>query len=107
MSASVEEQRASPGVAARSLAAVLRGYQRWISPLLPPSCRFYPSCSAYAVEALLVHGAVRGSGLALLRLLKCGPWHPGGVDPVPPRRDSIPVDTDGDRNGVRHTPAEE
>ncbi|HWC80151.1 MAG TPA: membrane protein insertion efficiency factor YidD [Pseudonocardiaceae bacterium] len=60
-------------------------YRRWISPLLPPACRFHPSCSAYAAEALMVHGAVRGTGLAVRRLLKCGPWHPGGYDPVPPR----------------------
>jgi uncharacterized protein len=70
----------------RPLVAVLHGYQRWISPLLPPSCRFHPTCSAYAVEALQVHGLVRGTGLAAWRLLRCGPWHPGGIDPVPPRR---------------------
>lgn len=62
-------------------------YRKVISPLLPPSCRFYPSCSAYAVEALTVHGAFRGSWLTLRRLLRCGPWHPGGLDPVPPPRD--------------------
>lgn len=60
-------------------------YRKIISPLLPPTCRFYPSCSAYAVEALTVHGAFRGSWLTLRRLLRCGPWHPGGLDPVPPR----------------------
>jgi hypothetical protein len=65
---------------------LIRVYQRVISPVLPPSCRFYPSCSAYAVEALQVHGLVRGSGLTVWRLLRCAPWHPGGVDPVPPRR---------------------
>jgi uncharacterized protein len=68
------------------LVAVLRGYQRWISPALPPSCRFYPSCSAYAIEALQVHGLLRGVALASWRLLRCAPWHPGGVDPVPPGR---------------------
>ena len=61
-------------------------YRKFISPLLPPTCRFYPSCSAYAVEALQVHGAVRGSWLTLGRLLRCAPWHPGGVDLVPPPR---------------------
>nr|WP_097207590.1 membrane protein insertion efficiency factor YidD [Geodermatophilus sabuli] len=61
----------------------VRFYQRAISPALPPRCRFAPTCSAYAVEAIEVHGAARGSWLALLRLLKCAPWHPGGFDPVP------------------------
>ena len=70
----------------RPLVAVLRAYQRWISPALPPSCRFYPTCSAYAVEALQVHGVLRGCALAAWRLLRCAPWHPGGVDPVPPAR---------------------
>lgn len=66
------------------LVVPLRFYQRWISPALPPTCRFYPTCSAYAVEALTVHGVLRGSWLTLCRLLKCAPWHPGGLDPVPP-----------------------
>jgi uncharacterized protein len=74
------------GAAARPLIAVLTGYQRWISPVLPPMCRFHPSCSAYAVEALQVHGALRGIWLTVRRLLRCAPWHPGGIDPVPPRR---------------------
>ena len=73
-----------PGV--RPLVAVLRGYQRWISPALPPTCRFYPTCSAYAVEALQVHGVLRGVALTMWRLLRCAPWHPGGIDPVPPGR---------------------
>lgn len=68
------------------LVVLLRGYQRWVSPLLPPSCRFWPSCSEYAVQALQVHGLLRGSWLTARRLLRCGPWHPGGVDPVPPVR---------------------
>jgi putative membrane protein insertion efficiency factor len=59
-------------------------YQWALSPLLPRSCRFYPTCSAYAREAVMVHGAGRGSLLALKRLLKCHPFHPGGVDLVPP-----------------------
>lgn len=65
------------------LAAMLRGYQRWVSPLLPPACRFEPTCSEYARQALLKHGLVSGGGLALRRLLRCHPWHPGGLDPVP------------------------
>lgn len=62
---------------------LVRGYQVAISPLLPPSCRFYPSCSAYALEALERHGAARGLFLAAHRLAKCHPFHPGGYDPVP------------------------
>ena len=73
---------------ARALLAAVRFYQRAISPAFPPRCRFEPSCSAYAAEALEVHGAGRGSWLALRRLAKCAPWHPGGVDLVPPRRAS-------------------
>lgn len=69
---------------ARILVMVLRFYRRWISPALPPTCRFSQSCSAYAIEALTVHGALRGSWLTVRRLLRCQPWHPGGVDPVPP-----------------------
>lgn len=74
-----------PGPLAWILLLPIRFYRAVISPLLPPTCRFYPSCSAYAVEALTVHGAFRGSVLTLWRLLRCGPWHPGGLDPVPPR----------------------
>jgi putative membrane protein insertion efficiency factor len=66
-----------------ALLAVVRFYQRAISPALPPRCRFYPTCSAYALEAIERHGAARGSWLALRRLAKCAPWHPGGVDLVP------------------------
>ncbi|MEQ3551358.1 membrane protein insertion efficiency factor YidD [Pseudonocardia nematodicida] len=71
---------------ARAAVAAVRWYQVWISPALPPSCRFQPSCSAYAVEAFSVHGLIRGFGLTVWRLLRCAPWHPGGWDPVPPRR---------------------
>jgi putative membrane protein insertion efficiency factor len=69
--------------AALPLVGIVRVYQRLISPLLPPSCRFYPSCSAYAVTALERHGAARGSWLAARRLARCHPFHPGGLDPVP------------------------
>ena len=62
---------------------LIRGYQRFISPALPPSCRFYPSCSTYALEAVAKHGLLRGSWLAARRLMRCHPFHPGGVDPVP------------------------
>jgi len=102
---------ARPGPAARPFVLLITVYQRWISPFLPPSCRFYPSCSAYAVEALTVHGVFRGSWLALRRLLRCGPWHPGGLDPVPPRRPDRRRDsglhTVLHRDRVHQTPAEE
>jgi hypothetical protein len=64
---------------------LVRGYQLAVSPLLPPACRFYPSCSHYAVAALREHGALRGGALTAWRLLKCHPLHPGGYDPVPHR----------------------
>ncbi|MEV4627573.1 membrane protein insertion efficiency factor YidD [Micromonospora sp. NPDC049523] len=68
---------------ARVLAGAIVAYRRWISPALPARCRFYPSCSAYALEAVTRHGALRGSGLAVWRLSRCHPFHPGGYDPVP------------------------
>jgi putative membrane protein insertion efficiency factor len=71
---------------ARVLAALVAGYRRFVSPLLMERCRFYPSCSAYALEAIQVHGAGRGSWLAVRRLSRCHPFHPGGLDPVPPAR---------------------
>jgi uncharacterized protein len=61
----------------------VRGYQWLIRPVLPTACRFYPSCSEYADEAIARHGAWRGGWLAATRLCRCGPWHPGGCDPVP------------------------
>ncbi|AEB11784.1 membrane protein insertion efficiency factor YidD [Marinithermus hydrothermalis] len=66
------------------LIGLIRGYQRFISPLKPPSCRFHPTCSHYAVEAIRIHGAVLGSYLAVRRILRCHPLNPGGFDPVPP-----------------------
>jgi putative membrane protein insertion efficiency factor len=68
----------------RSLAVgALRLYKRLVSPLLPPACRYYPSCSEYAAQAIAKHGVLRGGMLAAKRLVKCSPLHPGGYDPVP------------------------
>lgn len=66
------------------LIALLRGYKRALSPLLGPHCRFLPSCSEYAMEAIGRFGALKGSLLALRRIGRCHPLHPGGLDPVPP-----------------------
>ncbi|GAA1506826.1 hypothetical protein GCM10009740_40810 [Terrabacter terrae] len=87
MSATLSQVLAAP------LVLAVRLYQRFISPLTPPTCRFYPSCSAYAVTALTRFGALRGGWLAIRRLGRCHPWTPGGVDPVP--------ETWGTRNDVR------
>jgi putative membrane protein insertion efficiency factor len=70
-------------VLAAPLVLAVRLYQRFISPLSPPSCRFYPSCSAYAVTALTRFGPIKGTWLAIRRVGRCHPWNPGGVDPVP------------------------
>ncbi len=65
----------------------LKAYQRYLSPLKgAPSCRFHPTCSSYAIEAIEVHGVLRGTWMGFLRVLRCHPFHPGGYDPVPPSR---------------------
>ena len=63
---------------------LIRGYRRVISPLYPPTCRFHPTCSQYAIEAVDRFGPIRGSWMAIRRILRCHPFHPGGYDPVPP-----------------------
>lgn len=65
---------------------MIRGYQVAISPLFPPTCRFYPSCSEYALEAVKIHGAYKGAWLSAWRICRCNPWNKGGVDLVPPAR---------------------
>ncbi len=70
----------------RLLLLAIRGYQITLSPFFGTQCRFHPTCSAYAIEAIEIHGAWRGSWLAVKRILNCHPWHAGGVDPVPPAR---------------------
>jgi len=96
---------------------LLRGYQLAISPFLGQNCRFYPTCSNYAIEAVRAHGALKGSALAAKRLCKCHPWHPGGLDPVPGGlaandaaamaandADAVcPPHSHGSRDGCRHS----
>ena len=81
----------------RPLIALLRAYKRWLSPLLGPRCRFVPSCSEYAMQAIALHGAARGGWLAARRVARCHPLHPGGHDPVPgapvPSLDPVPEPT--------------
>lgn len=71
----------------RLLIGLIRGYKILISPLLPPACRFQPTCSEYAMEAVERFGIFRGGGMAIMRVLRCHPFHPGGYDPVPPKED--------------------
>ncbi|TVR00298.1 MAG: membrane protein insertion efficiency factor YidD [Desulfovibrionales bacterium] len=86
----------------RALILLIRGYQLLISPLFPPSCRFIPSCSEYAKQALEVHGLVKGSGLSAWRLLRCHPFCSGGLDPVPePLTAGAPVSSPEHRLGPR------
>jgi putative membrane protein insertion efficiency factor len=65
------------------LAGSARAYKRFISPFLPPACRFHPTCSEYAAQAVEIHGVLKGSALATGRVLRCNPWSDGGFDPVP------------------------
>jgi hypothetical protein len=85
MAGSAESDR-TPLVLTRALVELVRLYQRLVSPLFPASCRYYPSCSEYAVLALSQHGLLRGLALAAARVLRCNPWARGGVDPVPSKR---------------------
>ena len=71
---------------ARALVGLIQAYQRFISPLFGAHCRFHPTCSTYARESVAVHGAARGTLLALKRVARCHPWNPGGIDPVPERK---------------------
>ncbi|NJM75439.1 MAG: membrane protein insertion efficiency factor YidD [Acaryochloridaceae cyanobacterium RU_4_10] len=73
-------------IAKTFLIGTIQVYRSLISPLFPPSCRYQPTCSAYAMEAIAQHGAVLGSWMAVKRILRCHPWSAGGYDPVPPHR---------------------
>jgi len=75
------------------LLLLLRGYKLGVSPFLGQNCRFYPSCSDYAAQAVREYGALHGGALAVKRLCKCHPWHPGGVDPVPAKADQATAET--------------
>ena len=85
MTAAVDTPPVSP--IARLALAVIGLYRTMVSPFRPPACRFLPTCSQYAVEAITGYGILRGGWLAVTRLLRCGPWHSGGWDPVPDRCD--------------------
>ena len=82
----VRSVRRAESMVIRGLIFVIQLYRHMVSPLRLPTCRFTPTCSQYAVDALSEYGLVRGSGMAAVRLAKCGPWHRGGWDPVPERR---------------------
>ena len=81
--------RRSRGAVVHGVVFLVQLYRNMISPLRPASCRFTPTCSQYAVDALQEYGLFRGSWLAAVRLAKCGPWHRGGWDPIPERADAI------------------
>lgn len=95
------EARKRPSAAAWLLILLLNAYRRFVSPLLAPRCRFYPSCSVYALEAVQLHGALRGFWLAARRLSRCHPFHAGGLDPVPaPRRKADAAETASPRGAT-------
>jgi len=76
----------APSIPARALRGAVVAYQWTLRPILGCNCRFHPSCSDYALEALTSHGAIRGTLMSAGRILRCNPWNPGGYDPVPPPR---------------------
>ncbi len=87
--------------AVRGLIFLIQLYRHMVSPLRPATCRFVPTCSQYAIDALTEHGLIRGSWLAVARLLKCGPWHPGGWDPIPDRQTFEDTSDDWGRPATR------
>ena len=91
------------GLVGRILVYLIRGYQQYISPRHGPRCRFIPTCSQYAIEAIETHGALKGSALAVWRILRCNPFSKGGYDPVPPKRERL-KQTACDPEGSPHLP---
>lgn len=69
------------------LLSLIKFYRKFISPMTPPACRFHPTCSQYGLEAIETHGTMKGGYLTVKRILKCHPFHPGGFDPVPPKKE--------------------
>jgi len=76
----------------RFFSLIVKGYQTFLSPLLPPSCRFHPTCSEYSRVSFIRHGFLKGFWMTITRVVRCNPWNPGGWDPVPPRKGE-PEDT--------------
>ncbi|AWC34310.1 TPA: membrane protein insertion efficiency factor YidD [Bacillus cytotoxicus] len=83
----LEEYAEKETVMKQIFIGIIRFYQKFISPMTPPTCRFYPTCSHYGLEAFQTYGALKGFWLTLKRILKCHPFHPGGFDPVPDKKD--------------------
>jgi putative membrane protein insertion efficiency factor len=88
------------GLPAAVLIGMIRVYQAVFSPMTGPTCKYYPSCSQYAIIAIRTHGSLRGTGMALWRILRCNPWSLGGVDDVPPAR---PTSRSSDAHRGAHT----
>jgi putative membrane protein insertion efficiency factor len=83
MTSAADQQARKPSAVGWALIGLLNAYRKFVSPMLGANCRFYPSCSAYALESVQLHGALKGSWLAVRRLSRCHPFHAGGIDPVP------------------------
>jgi len=92
---STAERERNGSAVARGAIFLIELYRHAISPMRLPTCRFSPTCSQYAVDALSEYGLIRGGWLAVLRLLKCGPWHRGGWDPIPERRGASRDESEG------------
>ncbi len=90
-------------MAGRFLALLVRAYQLVLRPILPPACKFVPSCSEYAIEALRTHGALRGLALGSWRIMRCNPFTVGGYDPVPARPSAGEAVPGADRPAMHHT----